>query len=865
MDVNNDDNTKKSRIPSPSRKMDSSPSSRNTTITLESSPSRRTISPSRLPSRIPSLPSQAISSLKTTSSSTTTTITATTEKIGTRIKFTNLEESNSTIKGKSNSTMNVESNITLNQNTNTKRPTLSKKESRLPLSPSLKKRNIELSPIQQIENIVLDTKSSKQNVRFDKDNDEEEDENINLSNVTETDGNFWDSNTNTNSNQNDIIMDENWNKDEECKDDEININKKQKEGFFFRFYQELAGIDPDEEEEGESAFHFIKNAVESYSKSILVYFLGVGPLFVPEIYPHLLSNGDRRVYRLNMFQRIFVMLENPISCKLGQIVSLAMFSIIILSCINYIIATLPQLNTQPETCDEPVCSYDTECPNTTICEPIPPQWLTTVELACVIIFTIEFGTRMVLIGFIPPRLAELIPQQILKFKLDTEMINDEESLFEFTKRSLSGTKLTLSRHFMSSSKPSNIDTDVLYDQLRKDSVDDEEIVDVSNIQFNSFNDKAYEKIDISIKENDNFFTKTSKMFRIAFFPPLKLLDPLSNKLASSRINERLDMPWYIRILKYQFSVMNLIDLCAILPYYVQLATSSSSSLSFIRLLRLARIFRVLKVGRSSSGVKIIMKAMKKAASALGIVTFFIPLGIVFFGSVVFLFEGGDYTVSEDFPDGSWVRRDAFGVLEESPYTSIPTSMYWAVVTSTTTGYGDIVPTTVLGRTLALLCMYYGVLLMALPITVIGNNFTREYERYYGNSSEKMVFQCLLDIARVTNDETIMRAQGLIPIESTEFKLTRLALIITIFDNTKRDALKRSLISTIRKRKKVENSKPFKTAAIVHNVSTDSLLNEIYDMKENRKYLQNTLKKLTESMTTQTVKTAKKTQNQHFQG
>jgi hypothetical protein len=55
---------------------------------------------------------------------------------------------------------------------------------------------------------------------------QEEDENINLSNVTETDGNFWDSNTSTNSNQNDIIMDENCNKDEECKDDEININKR---------------------------------------------------------------------------------------------------------------------------------------------------------------------------------------------------------------------------------------------------------------------------------------------------------------------------------------------------------------------------------------------------------------------------------------------------------------------------------------------------------------------------------------------------------------------------------------------------------------------------------------------------------------
>jgi hypothetical protein len=178
-------------------------------------------------------------------------------------------------------------------------------------------------------------------------------------------------------------------------------------------------------------------------------------------------------------------------------------------------------------------------------------------------------------------------------------------------------------------------------------------------------------------------------------------------------------------------------------------------------------------------------------------------------------------------------------------------MYWAVVTSTTTGYGELVPTTLPGRILAIFCMYYGVLLMALPITVIGNNFTREYEKFYGNSAERMVYECLLDIAKVSSDETVMRAQGIVPLDSTEFKLTRLALIITTFDNTKRDALKRSLISNIRKRKKAEQICKAPHLKNHINNSTESLLNKIYDANENKDKLKDILKKLTESMSSYT--------------
>jgi hypothetical protein len=94
-----------------------------------------------------------------------------------------------------------------------------------------------------------------------------------------------------------------------------------------------------------------------------------------------------------------------------------------------------------------------------------------------------------------------------------------------------------------------------------------------------------------------------------------------------RIKERLDMSWYAKVFKYGFSAMNIIDIAAILPFYIERFGNSKSSVSFIRILRLARIFRIFKMGKSSTGVRIIVKTMKKASAALGIVMFFIPLGI----------------------------------------------------------------------------------------------------------------------------------------------------------------------------------------------------------------------------------------------
>eukprot|EP00602_Paraphysomonas_sp_CaronLab_P007971 CAMPEP_0185034172 /NCGR_PEP_ID=MMETSP1103-20130426/23800_1 /TAXON_ID=36769 /ORGANISM="Paraphysomonas bandaiensis, Strain Caron Lab Isolate" /LENGTH=415 /DNA_ID=CAMNT_0027570717 /DNA_START=420 /DNA_END=1667 /DNA_ORIENTATION=- len=194
--------------------------------------------------------------------------------------------------------------------------------------------------------------------------------------------------------------------------------------------------------------------------------------------------------------------------------------------------------------------------------------------------------------------------------------------------------------------------------------------------------------------------------------------------------------WYTQLLKYASTIMNIIDLVAILPYYIGFATDSGGSVSIVRILRLARVLRIFKIGSFTSGMNLIAGAVRNSIPAMSILLFCTILGIILFGSIIYFLEAGTYVVNKDFPDGAYVRWNFDHTAKEnSPFTSILVSCYWAVVTSTTVGYGDIHPTSPMGRFLAVILMYAGILLLALPISVVGAAFTREYEKYHSKSAE----------------------------------------------------------------------------------------------------------------------------------
>ena len=172
---------------------------------------------------------------------------------------------------------------------------------------------------------------------------------------------------------------------------------------------------------------------------------------------------------------------------------------------------------------------------------------------------------------------------------------------------------------------------------------------------------------------------------------------------------------------FVLSPLNLVDLLAILPFYVELLLGSATQLvgllRLLRVLRVVRVFRVFKAASMMCSVQTLAKTMRQSQDALQILLFFLALGILLFSSLMYYAEGGI-----EAADGKFYRSDG----SESPFTSIPETFWWAIVTMTTVGYGDTFPVEPMGKVVASLAMVCGIVVLALPISVIGNNFAEVY-------------------------------------------------------------------------------------------------------------------------------------------
>lgn len=166
-------------------------------------------------------------------------------------------------------------------------------------------------------------------------------------------------------------------------------------------------------------------------------------------------------------------------------------------------------------------------------------------------------------------------------------------------------------------------------------------------------------------------------------------------------------------LKYIFSWWGVIDLISIVPTFITPFVSGYTSLRVVRALRLLRIFRVLKLSRFTSESQALAHSLKASYYKIMVFLFFVVMMMILAGTLMYVIEGG-----------------------ENGFDSIPASIYWAIVTTTTVGYGDMTPGTDIGKILSSIMMILGYAIIAVPTGLISVEMSRYKDEEIDNHCPK---------------------------------------------------------------------------------------------------------------------------------
>ena len=177
-----------------------------------------------------------------------------------------------------------------------------------------------------------------------------------------------------------------------------------------------------------------------------------------------------------------------------------------------------------------------------------------------------------------------------------------------------------------------------------------------------------------------------------------------------RLWSAVDDPWQDRYrrairgrLRFARTTMAIIDLLAILPFYLALVVQVD-----LRFLRVLRLLRVFKLTRYSGAMTLLFQVLRGEAGNIGAAMFVLLLMLVIASSLAFMIEGGLHT--------------------SGAFSSIPAAMYWAIITMTTVGYGDVVPATALGQLLTGLIAVLSLGMVAIPTGILASGFTSALQR-----------------------------------------------------------------------------------------------------------------------------------------
>ena len=147
--------------------------------------------------------------------------------------------------------------------------------------------------------------------------------------------------------------------------------------------------------------------------------------------------------------------------------------------------------------------------------------------------------------------------------------------------------------------------------------------------------------------------------------------------------------------KYYLSFMGIIDFISLIPTYLSIFIAGTHALSIIRTIRLVRVFRILKLTQFIGGANQLGNSLYQSRHKISVFMISVLCIVVIMGTLLYLIEGG-----------------------ENGFTSIPKSIYWAIVTITTVGYGDIAPHTIFGQTIASILMILGYAILAVPTGIV---------------------------------------------------------------------------------------------------------------------------------------------------
>ena len=165
-------------------------------------------------------------------------------------------------------------------------------------------------------------------------------------------------------------------------------------------------------------------------------------------------------------------------------------------------------------------------------------------------------------------------------------------------------------------------------------------------------------------------------------------------------------PWL-----YMRSFFGIVDLLSILPSYIALFFAGAQTMMVIRALRVLRVFRIFKLGEYLGEAHTLIRAMRASRAKIFIFLYTVFIFVIIFGSSMYLIEGS-----------------------ENGFSSIPKSIYWAIVTLTTVGYGDLAPQTSLGQMLASAVMIMGYAIIAVPTGIYTAELAKEYKRDVTNTA-----------------------------------------------------------------------------------------------------------------------------------